>query len=201
MLKEYLGIDHTRNGWLESQELSHDFWRNPDSTNQPEEYAKYEDRSAYILKQFRDFDIKHDAKILEIGCNCGRNLNYLEKHGYNNLTGIEINEDAIEFGKNFYKNDNYKVINSPVENIIEGLGDFDLIFTCAVLMHIHPQQADYVFSTMRKISNKIIIIEDTLVNRDYKAIFEQDGLMLIREELTKYFIPCPTKMVTQVFVK
>src|SRR4030065_214622 len=126
---------------------------------------------------------------------------YLGGAGYKNLTGIEINEDAIEFGKNFYKNDNYKVINSPVENIIDGLGNFDLIFTCAVLMHIHPQQADYVFTTMRKIANKIIIIEDTLVNRDYKAIFEQDGLMLIREELTKYFIPCPTKMITQVFVK
>lgn len=201
MLKEYEGIDHVRNGWLETQELSHDFWRNPDSTNLPEEYAKHVERSRYILKLLKDFDIKEDARILEIGCNCGRNLNFLEKHGYNNLTGIEINEDAIEFGKNYYKNENYKVINSPVENIIDGLGNFDLIFTCAVLMHIHPAQADYVFKTMRKITDKIIIIEDTLVNRDYQQIFESEGHLLIREEKTKYFIPCPTKMITQVFIR
>lgn len=200
-MKNYEGIDHTRDGWLETQEMSQDFWKNPDATNLPQEYAKHEDRSRYILKQIEDFGIPKQAKILEIGCNCGRNLNYLQRHGYERLVGIEINQDAIDFGRDFFKNENYKTICGPVENIIDTLDTFDLIFTCAVLMHIHPQQADFVFTKMREKSDKILIIEDTLINRDYKAIFEENGHKLIREEITKYFIPCPTKMVTQVFVR
>jgi SAM-dependent methyltransferase len=38
----------------------------------------------------------HDDSVLELGCNAGRNLNYLHKAGYSELTGVDINSEALE---------------------------------------------------------------------------------------------------------
>jgi len=46
--------------------------------------------------------IPQNGKILEIGCNVGRNLNHLYENGFKQLTGIEISENAINALKRMY---------------------------------------------------------------------------------------------------
>jgi SAM-dependent methyltransferase len=67
--------------------------QNPnDKNNNPEGYLDNEitlRRSKYLYEVIS----KHfttDVKILELGSNVGRNLNYLYERGYKNLTGVEI---------------------------------------------------------------------------------------------------------------
>ncbi len=37
-----------------------------------------------------------DDRILEMGCNCGINLYYMDQVGYTRLMGLEINPNAIK---------------------------------------------------------------------------------------------------------
>lgn len=91
----------------------------------------------HFFELFRSFDL--NAKILECGCNNGTNLAILKEMGFNNLHGIEIFKGAVEEAK----------INIPSATITEGTmlnlpyndKEFDIVFTCGVLIHQHPQNS------------------------------------------------------------
>jgi len=47
-----------------------------------------------VLSPFLDA-IGDQPSILEVGCSYGGQLAFLEHHGFNNLTGIDISKDAV----------------------------------------------------------------------------------------------------------
>ncbi len=76
----------------------HNYWMSPDFINKPQNYLLNDntiERTEYLIKIISKY-FNHDIKILELGCNVGRNLNNLYKDNYLNLTGVEINPDAIK---------------------------------------------------------------------------------------------------------
>ena len=82
------------------REKLHQYWRNPSHGNLPEKYFEVKERSEFLANIIKKYEKNLDAKILDIGCNVGRNLNYLFFAGYqNNLCGIEINSKAIQLMK------------------------------------------------------------------------------------------------------
>jgi 2-polyprenyl-3-methyl-5-hydroxy-6-metoxy-1,4-benzoquinol methylase len=126
--------------------------------------------------------VNRDAKILEIGCNVGRNLNALFLSGFRNLEGVEISESAVQLLNQSYPEmaSRTRIHNEPVEEIISkfGNGAFDLVFTMAVLEHIHPDSA-WIFAEMARITNAFLVtVEDERgvswrhFPRDYKKVFE-----------------------------
>jgi len=76
--------------------------------------------------------LDRSIKILEVGSNIGNQLLLLQKMGFKNLYGIEINSYAVEFSKSRTKN---------IINIIQGSAFdipfkdkyFDLVFTSGLL--------------------------------------------------------------------
>ena len=129
--------------------------------------------------------------ILEIGCNVGRNLNYLFLAGFKKLVGIEINKKAIRLLKQSYPElARYaKIYNKPVEEVITGFknGAFDIVFTMAVLQHIHPD-SEFIFSEIARVTNRFLVtIEDERgiswrhFPRNYKRVFESLGLEQVEE--------------------
>ena len=59
----------------------HKYWENPqDGTNQPKNYVIGVSKSEYLFDKIKQFN--KEFKILEIGCNVGRNLDYLYQQGY-----------------------------------------------------------------------------------------------------------------------
>lgn len=168
----------------------HQYWRSPtDDGNLPEAYIKPMERSKlllYILKSYGTLD----AKILEIGCNVGRNLNYLFQAGFKNLEAIEISENAIKTLKDTYPKmaDNIKIYNTAIEDIIGEFKNnkFDIVFTMAVLQHIHPD-SEWIFSEISRITNGLLItIEDEHgiswrhFPRNYKKVFKPFGMKQIK---------------------
>lgn len=99
-------------------------------------------------------DIPRDAKILEVGCNVGQQLLALQRMGFTNLYGIELQAYAVEKAKAQTKD----------INIIKGSGFdtpfkdnyFDLVFTNGVLIHIHPNDLPVIMKEMARVSNKYI---------------------------------------------
>lgn len=90
--------------------------------------------NSYILKDFESID--KEAKILEVGCNVGRNLHVLHQNGFKNLYGIDIQSQAIEKLKERVPN-----VNAQVSSALElPFRDsfFDVVYTAGVLIHISP---------------------------------------------------------------
>lgn len=184
-----------------------DYWSSPyDGKNMPSEYLKGRERSVFLLNLVKKY-MDEKSKILEIGCNVGRNLNELFCAGFKDLSGIEISKNALETMKAAY-HDMAKAIviyNSPVEDKIKDFEDnaFDVVFTMAVLEHIHTD-SEFIFSHMARITKKLLItIEDEKglswrhFPRNYKNVFEGLGLKQFEEisfgnskipGLTKHFV-------------
>ncbi len=163
------------------EDLRH-YWESPtDSGNKPEGYAQVgKERSDFLVNLVKKLN-PQPASILEIGCNVGRNLQYLLNAGYPNLTGIEISNQALEALKRYFPDLSgvAKTINLPVELALPQFqdGSFDLVFTLAVLEHVHPEE-DGIFREINRITrNHLITIEDERHQserhfpRNYKKIF------------------------------
>ena len=117
--------------------------------------------------------------------NVGRNLNYLYSAGFSELAGIEINAEAIDLLRLSYPNIMHAdIVNAPIEDVIVNLPDssFELVFTMAVLEHIHPESS-FIFREIYRITKKCLItIEDETVHswnhfpRNYGRIFSSCGM-------------------------
>jgi SAM-dependent methyltransferase len=168
-----------------------EYWKSPnDEVNLPHTYLKGEERSKFLVDIFDEHNIDKQSRILEIGCNVGRNLNFLFQAGYKNLNGVEINPEAVELMKNKYPEmvKHAHIYNSTIEEKIKQLDDssFDIVFTMAVLVHIHTD-SEFIFSEMVRITKNYLItieIEKGIAKknfeRNYKLIFEKLGMKEIK---------------------
>jgi SAM-dependent methyltransferase len=163
----------------------HEFWRTPaPQGNNPHDYIGPVGRSEVLLELISD--LPKDARILEVGCNVGRNLAYLFDHGYQNVEGVEISSHAVELLRSTYP----QLADRPVhlgaaEEVLPGLPDeYDLVYTMAVLEHIHPDSA-VVFDQIVRLGRSVLSIEPPgrLSHRQYPhdipKIFEARGLELV----------------------
>lgn len=111
--------------------------RNPSSTKEMERlYLKnYGITRTQLNKEFLG-NLNRSLKILEIGPNVGTQLMLLQKMGFKNLFGLEINRQAIEISKSITKN--IDIIEGSALDIPFKDDYFDLVFTAGVLIHISP---------------------------------------------------------------
>jgi SAM-dependent methyltransferase len=176
-----------------SREEVQRYWRTPpDQGNLPESYFQGAARSTWLVELVRQhLALDPDrARILEIGCNVGRNLDRLFAAGYRDLTGIEINEDAVRLLRLTFPGlaAAAKIHVGPVEEKINAFadGEFDLLFTMAVLEHIHEDSA-WIFAEMARATKGLLItVEDERefsqrhFPRDYERIFTALGLRQVQ---------------------
>lgn len=135
-----------------------------------------------------------DARIIEIGCNTGTNLEYLRKKGYSKFAGIEINEAAAKnfatvYPETFDLTDMY--VGDAIE-MIEGIDDdsFDVVVTKGCLMNI-PYTDRGIFDHINRIVKSTILIKEAdpivpgsvMFEYDYEEIFSDYGFQLILKKL------------------
>jgi len=94
------------------------------------------------------------SSCLEVGSNVGNQLKLLQKLGYQNLYGVEINAYAVQKAKELTKNIN--IIEGSAFDIPFKDGYFDLVFTAGVLIHIHPDDLRRVMKEIYRVSKKYI---------------------------------------------
>lgn len=171
---------------MDPQEDLHAFWRQPaPHGNVPRTYIGPVQRSKVLLQLLAD--LPQDARILEVGCNVGRNLAYLYDHGYTSLQGIEINPHAVELLRETYPQlADVPVHVGPAEEILPELpaDSFDLVYTMAVIEHIHPD-ASAVFDEMVRVGSSILAIEPAgrrshrQYPHDVPEIFRARGMRMV----------------------
>jgi len=96
--------------------------------------------------------VPKDAKILEVGCNVGNMMVMLKAQGWENVRGVELNSHAVEVGKKRgldIRQGNAREL--PFED-----GEFDLVYTCWVITHIHPDRLPAALDEIHRVSKRWI---------------------------------------------
>lgn len=199
---------------LRNQSELHEFWQNLTEDELPDGWNSYLNQTgrSKFLQNLICHRVSDEARILELGCNAGRNLHFLHSNGYQNLSGIEINKQAIDFLKTEFPElaADADLYVDEIEGIITEFEteSIDLCFTIAVLEHIHPD-SEFVFEEMARVSAEYIVtLEDEgkvspkHVPRNYGEIFTAFGFEEIetvhRNDMPDY-VELPSDFVARVF--
>ncbi len=191
--------------WAMTKEECQWFWKSITNEekfggNKPAEYAVKSMGIIEFLHNFWTPEVAFENSILELGCNCGANLNGLYNLGYHNLYGIEINEDAVNEMRH-----TFPVISKIARIKVGSLEDLlprtpsdsvDVVFTIACLMHIHPT-SNFIFSEMVRIAKRyIVVIEEEAANctyvfvRNYRRVFQLFNCSQLKSVMiTRYAFP------------
>lgn len=101
-------------------------------------------------------ELNEISSILELGCNEGANLDHISKRSTAKLVGIDICENAIRYGKDV-ENINADLRVGSIYDLSQFKdNEFDLVFTCGVLMHILSKKIPGILSEMIRISKRFI---------------------------------------------
>ena len=99
-----------------------------------------------------EFD--RNMRILEVGSNIGNQLLCLQKAGFENLYGIELQSYAVELSKS--RTMNINIIEGSAFDIPFKDGYFDLVFTSGLLIHIAPDDIGTVLIEIQRCTKRYI---------------------------------------------
>ncbi len=94
------------------------------------------------------------TRILEVGCNVGWNLAYLERLGITELYGIEPQPGAVARARQ--RGPQFNVLQGTAFDLPFRDGFCDLVFTSGVLIHIAPESLDGALDEMYRVSRRWI---------------------------------------------
>ncbi len=94
-----------------------------------------------------------DSHILEVGCNIGKQLEIIEKMGFTNLWGIDINTNVLKIAK---EKKEWNLVEGSAFDIPFKDNFFEMVFTSGVMIHIHPHDLDKIFDEMYRVTKKYI---------------------------------------------
>lgn len=185
-------IETSREYWRDGQKYARDI-----SEHVFVEPSFYAEASTILIseaieKVLRATGAKEHWRMLEVGCNCGRNLNYLYESDYKNVYGVEINPVAVEHAWQVFPSIAKKITVSDAQSFLamKPPNDYDLVYSQSVLMHVPPED-DYLFSQMARVAKMGLIICEVETNagclrrhkynRNYKNVFEGLGMTQIHK--------------------
>jgi len=93
-------------------------------------------------------------RALEVGCNVGWNLVYLERLGVRELYGIEPQPSAVERAR--HRRPGFNVLHGTAFELPFRDRFFDLVFTSGVLIHIAPESLGGALDEIARVSKRWI---------------------------------------------
>ncbi|WP_396613623.1 class I SAM-dependent methyltransferase (plasmid) [Haloferax sp. S1W] len=142
-------------------EENHRGWANRSGQFSPTYYAELgANEVSETLASVFDHYVGSDAAILELGCSSGRHLAHLRSQGYENLTGIDLNDESFEVMAEYFPElaETGTFHTSSLEDFVVDAPDdhFDVIYSVETLQHVHPDD-EWVFEEMTRITSDLLI--------------------------------------------
>jgi SAM-dependent methyltransferase len=140
---------------------NHHGWANRSGDFSPAYYAQIgpNEVSKTLVSVFDHF-ARDDADVLEVGCSSGRHLAHLLDHGYENLTGIDLNDESFEVMAEHYPQlaQTGTFLAGAIEDLLPDFPDnkFDVVYSVETLQHVHPDD-EWVFEELARISSDLVI--------------------------------------------
>jgi len=156
-----------------------------------------------------DFYADDDAAILELGCGSGRHLAHLRDNGFENLAGIDINDEAFDVMADFYPDlaasGTFHV--GALEDLLPEFPDdaFDVVYSVETLQHVHPDD-EWTFSEVARVTRDLLVTAENegnspergrgetavsyvddefpLYHRNWKDVFSDQGFAQVVHEPT-----------------
>ncbi len=155
----------------------------------PQQYV-HEDAVTRLTLDWLLARLPAEASFLEIGCNAGRNLQYLYRSGRRALSGIDINHAAV-----------HEVLPAAFPELARTAtlvaGDaaawlrtqpdraYDVVFAIGVLIHMPPDRMG-LFADMLRTARRYVAVFTTGFGYpypyDFRRLFAQLGATLVYEE-------------------
>jgi len=139
-------------------------WAERTGEYSPRYYAYYgpDDRSERIRERLDDA-VGPDASVLELGCSSGRHLAHLHDHGYRDLHGIEINEEAFDVMAEEYPDlaDDGTFHEGAIHDVVTGFPDdrFDAVYSVETLQHLHHDDERAFAEVARIAADELLTVE------------------------------------------
>ncbi|KTG08583.1 methyltransferase type 11 [Haloprofundus marisrubri] len=141
-------------------------WAERSGEFSPDYYAHYgPDETSEAIRRCieRTTEAESDLSILELGCSSGRHLVHLHDHGYEDLHGIDVNEEAMTVMRQAYPElaaaGTFYI--DTIENAVQEFDDdaFDVVYSMETLQHIHPDN-EWVFDELARITaDRLLTVE------------------------------------------
>lgn len=156
-------------------------------------FMKIDDKALFLIENLKKLISNKNIPILDIGCNVGRFLNVLAKDGCTNLTGIDINQLAINDSYSVYPDlvDKAEMKCDTIQNFLVNAKDneFELIYTMGATVElVHP-----TFPLVKKltmVTSKyvcLLVNETELYARFWEIEFRRNGCKLLLKEPFSHF--------------
>lgn len=147
------------------------------------EACKEDDAIEKTLKYLNDYNLK----ILEAGCGSGRVVKYLYDLGYKNISGIELNQNAVNNINQTYSELN--IIQGDILNMPYEEKSFDIIISYGVVEHF-KEGLDLPLLNLNKMLKKdglaIITIPSLNKVRQLKTIFYKINPLLPKRDKKEF---------------
>ncbi|WP_135851317.1 class I SAM-dependent methyltransferase [Halorussus salinus] len=142
-------------------------WAERSGEYSPSYYAYYgPNETSEMILDLLDSFVGSDAAVLELGCSSGRHLAHLREHGFEDLHGVEINDEAFDVMADAYPDlaETGTFHHGAIEEVAPEFPDrrFDAVFSVETLQHIHPDD-EAVFGELARITDDALV---TVENED-----------------------------------
>jgi 2-polyprenyl-3-methyl-5-hydroxy-6-metoxy-1,4-benzoquinol methylase len=189
-------------------------WADRSGEYSPTYYAHYgSDATTELVRSLLEGHVEHDARVLEVGCSVGRHLAGLADAGFSDLTGIDVNEEALEILADTYPElaADGTFHAEPIEEFVTDLADdaFDVVFSVETLQHVHPD-SEWVFDDLARVAGDLLVTVENesgetgtvnyvdedlpLYYRDWRRVFTDRGLVEVestpgKRDIARVFRP------------
>ncbi|WP_227355564.1 class I SAM-dependent methyltransferase [Haladaptatus salinisoli] len=136
-------------------------WAKRSGAYSPDYYAYYGPNEASESVRARlDSLAGSNPTVLELGCSSGRHLSHLRDHGYEDLYGIDINDEALDVMEDAYPDLAARgtFYIDAIENVVADFDDgrFDVVYSVETLQHLHPDN-EWVFEELSRITDDLLV--------------------------------------------
>ena len=169
---------------------NHRDWAERSGEYSPTYYAQIgANEVSETLSTVLDYYASEDADILEVGCSSGRHLAHLRDDGFENLTGIDINDESFEvMAEQFPQLAATGTFHTgAIEDVLPEFPDdaFDVVYSVETLQHIHPENT-WVFEELVRVTSDILVTAENEGNSPQRGRSGQE-VNYVHDEFPLYY--------------
>lgn len=153
----------------------------------PDKFLNMDEHSILLMNEVIRRTDNTNEKILDLGCNMGRHLNFLYKKNFNNLIGVDISKNAYENFEKYFpdtkKNTSYHVKTFEEFLIHAGDNEYDIIYSHGATVEEVPATFPLIKNLTRVTKKYIILLiseKGHSAQRFWEVEFKRNGFYLIK---------------------
>lgn len=143
-------------------ETNHRQWATRSGEFSPTYYAHLGPNkvSRSLVSMFEFYLDGRSVSILELGCSSGRHLAHLLEHGFDDLHGIDLNNESFEVMADYFPElaATGSFRTGAIEQVVAEYPDdaFDVVYSVETLQHVHPDD-EWVFGELARITSSLLV--------------------------------------------